>query len=282
MDGPEILARSMSASRIADKFGNYWQYHSRSDSHSKLACWALLFDLLQHCPLLIKHVRDGKVGFGINHEMFDFRTRRKKNLDLVICTIGTDDGRRHPSFVDQARLLNVDLTSAQRKTLPLLPTVQKVPVGSVFVAIEAKACMTEHGKALPRLYDELNSSHLAIHGSSDFAIAAGFAVVNVASRFVSSDRNRWSLGDHIAVVNEHRQPDAAQKTIDKLEEIPRRTTPNTDGFDALGIVGLHIVNDGSPVHVSSEPPAPRPQDPFHYDQMVRRIVSSYADKFGNQ
>ena len=55
MDGPGILARSMSTPRITDKFGNAWQYHSRSDQHSKVACWALLFDLLHQCA----HSGDG-------------------------------------------------------------------------------------------------------------------------------------------------------------------------------------------------------------------------------
>ena len=45
--------------------------------------------------------------------------------------------------------------------------------------------MTAHGKALPRLHDELNSSHLTIHGASDYAIAAAFALVNAAATFVS-------------------------------------------------------------------------------------------------
>ena len=57
------------------------------------------------------------------------------------------------------------------------------PVGSVLLALEAKACMTAHIKALPRLYDELNSSQLTVHGAADQAIAAGLAIVNIATAF---------------------------------------------------------------------------------------------------
>ena len=56
--------------------------------------------------------------------------------------------------------------------LPDMPVAS--PVGAVLVALEAKACMTAHVKSLPRLYDELNSSHLCVHGASgpgSFAIA---------------------------------------------------------------------------------------------------------------
>jgi hypothetical protein len=281
MDGPEILARSMSSPRITDKFGNAWQYHSRSDQHSKVACWALLFDLLHQCPLLRKHIEDKKIGFGINHEMRDFKNNRSKYLDLVICTPGSHADAQDLTFVDLARQYHVDLTGAQATQLATYPLLRRVPVGSVHLALEAKAAMTEHIKALPRLFDELNSSHLAIHGSADFAIAAGFAVVNYAATFISPDRNKVIMKGHPPVVTKHVQPKATERTIKKLEEIPRRTHGGAEGFDALGIVVLELKNDGSPVTVITHAPAPAAADVWHYDQMIRRIASLYANKFGN-
>jgi hypothetical protein len=281
MDGPGILARSMSIPRIADKFGNVWQYHSRSDQHSKVACWALLFDLLHQCPLLREHVANGKIGFGINHEMRDFKNNRSKYLDLVICTPGSTTYSQEMTFVDLAEQYHVDLTREQRVQLAGYPSLSRVAVGSVHLALEAKAAMTEHIKALPRLFDELNSSHLAIHGSADFAIAAGFAVVNYSATFVSSDRNKHNLTTYTSVVTTHKQPKATERTIKKLEEIPRRTHGGADGFDALGIVVLELTNDGAPVTVVTQPPAPAPADVWYYDQMIRRIASLYANKFGN-
>jgi hypothetical protein len=278
--GTEILARSLSKPTVTDMYGNPWQYHSRSDTHSKIACWALLFDLLQTCPLLRDHVRAGKVGFGINHEMRDFKTARKKNLDLVLCTPGTGDSDGL-DFASLADSYHVILTAAERDILTGLPPLRRMPVGSVHVALEAKACMTEHIKALPRLYDELNSSHLAIHGSADFAIAAGFAVVNIATTFVSPGRNKYHVADGNFQVTSHRQPDVTTRTIEKLKEIPRRTQSGVEGFDALGIVVLEMRNDGSPVLVGSYAPAPTAGDVWHYDQMIRRISSLYATKFGN-
>jgi hypothetical protein len=281
MDGPGILARSMSTPRITDKFGNAWQYHSRSDQHSKVACWALLFDLLHQCPLLRDHVSNGKIGFGINHEMRDFKNNRSKYLDLVICTPGSTTYSQELTFVDLAEQYHVELNTEQRAQLAGYPRLSRVGVGSVHLALEAKAAMTEHIKALPRLFDELNSSHLAIHGSADFAIAAGFAVVNYAATFVSSDRNKQNLATHAPVVTKHTQPKATERTIKKLEEIPRRTHGGAEGFDALGIVVLELKNDGTPVTVVTQSPAPAPADVWYYDQMIRRIASLYANKFGN-
>lgn len=280
MHGPQILARSISKPTVGDQFGNTWQYHSRSDQHSKVACWALLFDLLSSCPLLQEHVSSGAVGFGINHEMRDFRTGRKKNLDLVLCTPGTGD-RVGMTFRQLAAQYQVDLLPDEEQELANLPSLRRVPVGSVHLALEAKACMTAHIKALPRLYDELNSSHLAIHGSADFAIAAGFAVINIATTFLSPGLNKEDLKVAEPKVSYHRQPGDAQRTIEKLREIPRRTQPNSEGFDAFGIVVLNMPNDGTPVTIVTDPPAPAVADVLHYDQLIRRISSLYATKFGN-
>ena len=87
MYGPEILVRTLSKLTREDRYGNQWQYHSRSDHHSKVACWGIIFDLLCTSSLLQRHVATGRVYFGINHEMRDFEHDRKKNLDLVLCSI---------------------------------------------------------------------------------------------------------------------------------------------------------------------------------------------------
>ncbi len=77
----------------------------------------------------------------------------------------------------------IELTADEERELLNLPELRSAPVGSVLMALEAKACMTAHQRALPRLYDELNSSQLTVHGATDQAIAAGFAMVNIADAF---------------------------------------------------------------------------------------------------
>ena len=85
ISGPDILVRTLSIPHVTDKHGNLWNYHSRSDHHSKVACWGIVFDFLRASALFRKHVGERRVGFGINHEMRDFQHDRKKDLDLVIC-----------------------------------------------------------------------------------------------------------------------------------------------------------------------------------------------------
>lgn len=284
MEGCNILVRSLSESKVTDRYGNAWQYHSRSDRHSKIACWGILFDLLESCSLLRRHVERGAVGFGINHEMRDFRTGRKKDLDLVLCTPGSAEPISRSSrttFAELADDYGIAVTVKQGRQLRDYPMLHRVPVGSVHVALEAKACMTAHIRALPRLYDELNSSHLAIHGSSDFSIAAGFAMVNLADEFISSDQNKFDLRIHSARISNHNQPNDSIRAIEKIREIPRRTRTGEEGFDALGIVVVKCRNDGSPVELVETPPAPRPNDIFHYESMIRRIVHLYENKFSS-
>jgi hypothetical protein len=269
--GPQILVDSMVA-RPGSRGGR--QYHPRSDHHSKVACWALLLDLLSNCALLRAHALGGLVGFGLNHKMRDFRTARQKTLDLVICRPLDDEPARRPmTFARLAESIGIVLGEAQREALRSLPELHERPVGAVHLALEAKACMTEFVKARPRLYDELNSSHQTIHGNSDHVIAAGLAMVNVASEFMSPTRDKGYT------VTRHDQPSDAASVIDKLREMPRRSRAGEEGFDAFAVVVVDCRNDGTPVRLVEEPPAPVPGDVYHYEWAIHRMAQLYEQKF---
>ncbi|MEO5957985.1 MAG: hypothetical protein ABIZ49_11805, partial [Opitutaceae bacterium] len=243
---------------------------------SKVACWAILFDLLQTCSLLRDHVAAGKVAFGINHEMRDFKQDRKKNLDLVLC--GSYGERSKTSFGDYGKQCGVVLDSVEKKALDALPELRRAPVANVHVALEAKACMTEHGKALPRLHDELASSHQTIHGDTGSAIAAGFVMINCAETFVSPDRNRKRVRNDKFVVNQHKQPFVAEKTLAMVMKIPRRSDEKENGFDAVGIAMVRCANNGSPVILDPVANAALP-DIVRYASFIRRISHLYSTKF---
>ena len=257
MNGLEILVRSLSAASITDKHGNEWQYHSRSDRHSKVACWSILFDLLATTPLLRRHVEAGVIGFGINHEIRDFVHDRKKDLDLVLCTPNGPATRM--TFTDLVGAYGIKLSEDQQTVLLSLPILHRTPVGSVVMALEAKACMTAHQRALPRLYDELNSSHQTVHGCSDQAIAVGFAMVNEASDYLSPDLNKAHRATH-PEWSTHKQPRDATLAIDKVKQLPRRAKAGDQGYDAFSIAVVDMRNDGSAVKLVENPPAPASGD----------------------
>ena len=146
-------------------------------------------------------------------------------------------------------------------------------MGSV-LRLEAKACMTAHVRALPRLHDELDSSHQTTHGNSERALAVGFVMVNAADTFRSPDMNKFDLSKVPPHINPHRQPADAIRVIEKVKEIRRRSGGSASGFDAIGVMVVDLANDGSPMKLLNAP------DPvFPYGQMVQRVAHEYAATF---
>jgi hypothetical protein len=272
VEGPAILAQTLSVPALTrTKAPESWQYHSRGGRHSLTACWGVMFDLLANSSLLRQHVVDGKVIFGLDHEMHDYAANRAKNLDLVVARphdAGWSRKRRPRRFSELPDLYDMELTAAQRAALAALPDPVEGAVGAVHLALEAKACMTAFSKSYPRLYDELNSSHAVIHGASNRALAVGLAIINVAAEFVSPVGKR----------NQHKQPRDALGAIAKVEQLPRRSGDEGVGYDGLGIVLLDLVNDGGPVTLAGRPPVPVN---YEYERMILRVANEYDVRFRN-
>lgn len=295
MFGPGILVRTLSTPTTGNdkkkpfKYGRSWQYHSRSDRHSKVACWGVVLDLLIACPLLRKHVTSGKVGLGINHEMRDFRNNKKKNLDLVICRAdegssgkgGSKAGARSAKSFDQlVDAYGIQLAANEVAKLAAQPVFPIVGVATVLLAIEAKAAMTAHLKARPRLKDELTGSFQTIHGDNQHAIAAGLVMINAADRFISPDSNKHIVGQQPEAISQHRQPEDTESVISGLRELQRRARIEDAGFDAMGVVVVDCANDGTPIEVvTATPPAPNQQDDFDYARFINRVAHLYSTRF---
>jgi hypothetical protein len=214
--------------------------------------------------------------------MRDFKVNRKKNLDLVLCKPRTKDDSTSGEFSALVDEWQIRLSPKEKKILSSLPQLRRGDVGAVQVALEAKACMTAHVRALPRLYDELNSSQLTIHGASDVAIAVGFVMVNMATRFLSSDMNKFDIGKSEPHWSHHKQPRDTVRAIDKVTEIRRRGRPGEEGFDAMGLVVVDCKNDGSTVKlVTASPPAPAAGEILHYESMIHRIAQLYDSRFAS-
>jgi hypothetical protein len=223
------------------------------------------------------------VSFAIDRQMNNWQTGLKKDLDLVVARAPSGQGNLTAavSLVDLAVALKLELTAADWLQLETLPTSPVGAAGStVLVALEAKAAMTEHGKARPRLFAELDASHSVIHGDNNHALAVGFAMVNLADRFVSSTNQR---GPELHY-NVHNQPADAIRVIQKLRELPRRPGPQSGqaGFDAFAILVVDLVNDSeSPMEIVTGTPAPPPDNDFFYDRMIERTAHLYDASFGH-
>lgn len=281
MHGPQILVRFLQQPGPADKYGNTWQYHSRSDRHSKVGSWGVALDLLSTSSLMRRHAAEGKIVLGVNHTMTDFATGRKKDLDLVIARPQAPIVDPEKTFATLGRSYGIPLDDIEQGVLAALPVLPVAPVGAVLVALEAKACMTAHVKSLPRLYDELNSSHLCVHGASRQALAIGYVQVNSSMEFLSPVVNNRNVTESAPEVTKHRQPADTERVLTKIAEIPRRSASSEVGFDGIGITVLSLRNDGGPVRLVTDRPSPQPGDSFHYGSMIVRMANEYDTTFSS-
>lgn len=276
MRGPAILARTMSIATRRGSSSRAWQYHSRSDNHSKLACWTLLFDLMLECDALRRAAKQGRIGFGINHVMVG---PINKTLDLVVTLVppGRRAGSRR-SFADLAEVFGVSLDDGERSRLASLPRLEEdraSDISEVAIALEAKACMTEHVKSLPRLHAEILATGYLARRASPRSIVVSYSLVNAAASFVTPSGS----GDKI---NSHSQPTDARRVVDMIgTAIPMASDVSTYGYDVIGITVLDCANDGSEVRVIDDPAsAPARNAHTHYERMLRSLCSEFRGRFG--
>lgn len=252
---PELFATWMSNHVANDKkFGRkVFRYHPRSDEHSKSLCKMILNDFIRACPLLADHIRNGTVVCAINTE-FDFNGKTK-TLDLAI---GEPADPVMPTTLDS-------------------PLSSKVRMSHIRFSCEAKQTMTEHSKSIPRLFDELSSSHAIVHREPN-AIAAGIVVVNIADRFASPTRQQ-ATGELIFTA--HTQPYVAARVIEKLSQLTMSSAESAHGFDAFAVVTVNCDNVGT-CTLHTETPSPQGGHIHHYQTFINQISSLYATRFGNQ
>jgi len=273
MLGPTILARTMSKPTVRGKSAKAWQYHSRSDTHSKVACWTLLLDLLLECDVLRRAASQGRIGFGINHVIVG---PINKTLDLVLTLVppSREEADRR-TFADLVKQFAIDLDPSEHAALMSLPRLEEdrsADVSEVAVALEAKACMTEHVKSLPRLHAEILATGYLAKKAVPRCITVSYSLVNAAPFFVTPS----GAGKK----NRHSQPDDAIRVIQMLGgAIPRATEMKEVGYDVIGVTALDCRNDGSQVSVVDVAPAPLSNSHIHYERMIRSLCSELRARF---
>ncbi len=276
MRGPAILANTMSVATRRGASPRAWQYHSRSDNHSKVACWTLLFDMLLECDALRRAAEEGRIGFGINHVMVG---PINKTLDLVISLVPPERPRiKRRSFEDVARAYGIVLNADESLVLRALPRIDedlRTDISEVAIALEAKACMTEHVKSLPRLHAEILATGYLARKASPRSITVSYSLINAATHFVTP-----SAGG--GTTNLHRQPDDARRVAEMIRAaVPTVSDARDYGYDVVGVTVIDCRNDGSPVSVVDDASlAPRSDVRTNYERMVRSICSEFRGRFG--
>ena len=222
-------------------------YHPRSNKHSNALGRVIVEDLLANCPLIATRGRTGQIVYKLN---FDILAGTSEwNIDLVL-------GKPPSPAVPPA-------------TSPFI--VEAAPA-TIEIAIELKAVMTEHRKAVKNRRRDLEAHYEHVHAHNWRAIAGGVLIINRSDRFQSPLRS---------AITEHRKPDdLLLHCVNELRSIRARTQINDVGVDARTalVVSMDNVNLRG-TKLDDSPPAPQVGDPLHYASFIQRICDLYADRF---
>lgn len=266
--GPDILARTLNVPTRRGMGTEMWQYHPRSDVHSKIACWTLLLDCILECDALYEDARAGHIGFKINYVMVG---PINKTLDLVLTRVprsrNTTEKRR--SFGAVGTSYGIELSAVDALEVEKLNMVVEenvTDVSEVALAVEAKACMTDHIGALPRLHAEiLATGYLAKRATPECTVVS-YTLVNAADTFISSSKGLKRM----------RQPESANAVLRMLNEaVPLCRDQRLFGYDVVGALSIVCRNDGSLVTHSPIVGSPDRDTAIHYERMIRSICSAY-------
>ena len=222
-------------------------YHSRSNKHSNCFCECLVHDLLRNCADMKEQAAAGRLVYDLNFTIFTGTS--EWNVDLVF---GEPPLEMQPPKPDIAIV----------RTAP--STVQ--------IAVEMKAVMTEHRKAIKNRKRDLEAHHDHVHRYSSRAIAGGVLLINSAPLFKSPLRSEPTR---------HHEPGRLVKhCIDQLRAVATRTSVDSAGLDAKAAIVLDMDNmKPEGFGYAKSPLAPAVGDPMHYDAFVQAICNLYSERF---
>lgn len=223
-------------------------YHPRSDKHSNALGLAIVADLIDRCGLIARHAEAGVLVYKLNHTL----------------KVGTTDW-------------NVDLVLGQPAEAAAIAgggIAEQVP-STARIAIEFKAVMTEHRKAVKNRKRDLEAHHEHVHNYAATAIACGVLTVNAAERFISPLRRE---GD----VTTHKDPSRlVEHCIAELRSVAERGGSTGYGLEAKCALVVECDNiDHSTTRYSTVGGTPAVGDPLHYDSFIQRICERYRERYG--
>jgi hypothetical protein len=226
-------------------------YHPRSSKHGDKLCQLLLADMQDECPAFKVAIQEGRVCFDLNYSPAT-NVPLGWNIDLVIGP-------------------TVDCH------LPGSSPVRGAP-SELWIAVDAKTIMTEHGKARRNRQRDLNSFATILHMRDLKTIVGGLVVINMAETFKSPLRN----GETTIHANISRLVSESVKLFEDLPRAPSSglTGGNLNQIDAMGVIVVRYTNErGEQATLVTDPPAPQPSSPVHYANFVKDICSAFGERF---
>jgi len=154
------------------------------------------------------------------------------------------------------------------------PIAQGTPE-RVWLAVDAKSVMTEHGKARRNRQRDINSFADIMNHHHPGAVTGGLLLINMADRFRSPLREEGDITEHDRIDR------LVGETVAIFRDIDRAggdVSPNVDGVGCV-VVEHTNMDDGNPTRLVTEPPAPQPDDAVNYRTFLETIAETVEKRW---
>jgi len=227
-------------------------YHPRSPAHGSAACQFFLADLIEHSEVFREAARSGKIVYQEDFTVGEGQDRW--NVDLVI----------GPSTKD----------TVETPVDDVIPIAESEPE-RVWLAVDAKSVMTEHGKARRNRQRDINSFADIMHSHHPGSVTGGIILLNMSDRFRSPLRDEGDITKH------DRIEELVRETVDIFRTINRAQGEVSPNVDAVGCVVVEHTNidDAHKTRLVTEPPAPQRDDIVHYVDFVEIIAETFENRW---
>ena len=253
------------------------RYHPRSSKHGDFLSQALVLDLLDASPVLRSAAARGRLVFTVNHAIEvadksvaqtlpeDARKDLAWNMDLVIGPAGDEAPpilrKKSRKKGEEAHLITPDI-------------MKRGTPREVWLVVDAKGVMTEHGKARRNRQRDITALWTVMKTFMPNVIVGAVIPINVSSKFKSPLRRE--ISDHGSNIQR-----IVLSTLGIFRAV-RKTSREGRGIDGLGCFVVDFDNmERSEARYVEEPPAPQPDDVIHYDTFVQDLVAAVVKRFGS-
>lgn len=236
--------------RIAEWLGQEG-YHPRSSKHGEESCLAFLDDILHQSHAIRDAAAAGEIVFQNDY------------------TVGSGDSKWNTDLV-----VGPPTDSAEIEVDPERGIAEAEP-SEVWLAIDAKSVMTEHGKARRNRQRDINSFADIMHSHFPGAVTGGILLINAADRFKSPLRDEDDITVH------ERIEDLAPETVDIFRDIERsegEISPNVDGVACI-VVRHTNMDDETATELITDPPAPQAGDVLHYHTFLENVIETFENRW---
>lgn len=227
------------------------RYHPRSPKHGSVSCLYLLDDLSAVSDLFREAAQSGEIAYQEDYTVGSGASAW--NTDLVV---GPPE--------DDVQSISDDRTIGEG-------TPERV-----WLAIDAKSVMTEHGKARRNRQRDINSFADIMHRHHPGAVTGGVLLINLADRFRSPLRDEGDITDHENI------DQLVEETVEMFRDIERakgKVSPNVDGVGCVVVDHDNIKDGGTETELVTDPPAPQSGDIVHYPTFVENTASVLEDRW---